>query len=193
MVYDTITQQFFKLNTSTAVLTPFANPTGTPKFHLNNIGKKLIYTEASAGNECVAFLKNNNDDSLFAFVYDLTKSDPAVERFNGLNAPHMLDARLFVGSRKYPHLYYAYDNMIYKLDIPAQTAVPIYTFPAGTEIRAMKMYRNLKTLTDPDNNNLIAVATHENGEGKVYYFPFLQPATSPPTEKYLPVSTRSMK
>lgn len=36
-------------------------------------------------------------------------------------------------------------------------------------IRAMKMYCNLKVSSDPDNNKLIAVATHENDEGKVYY------------------------
>jgi hypothetical protein len=170
VVYDTISQQFFKLNTSTAVLTPFNNPPGSADFYMNKIGKKLIYTEVNTGN-FNAFFKNNNDDSLFAFEYDPMKTNPAIRRFNGLMAPHMTDARFFVSSRRFMHLYYAYDNMIYKLDITAQTAVPVYTFPAGAEIRAMKMYRNLKNSNHPDHNNLIAVATHENGEGKVYYFP----------------------
>jgi hypothetical protein len=67
--------------------------------------------------------------------------------------------------------YYVYNNAIYKLDIQAKTATAIYTFSAGTEITAMKMYRNTKSSTDINNNNLIAVAIYENGGGKVYYFP----------------------
>ncbi|HUP13044.1 MAG TPA: hypothetical protein VM187_12545 [Niastella sp.] len=35
----------------------------------------------------------------------------------------------------------------------------------------MKMYRNWKNSADVNNNNLIAVATYENGGGRVYYFP----------------------
>ncbi len=170
-VYDTVSQQFFKLSTSAVTLTPFGSPPGTPLFHMNNINKKLIYAEQNTNTRYNAFFKNNNDDSLFAFVYDPRLSDPAVSRYDGLDAPGISDARLFVGSRLLPHLYYAYNNSIYKLDIPAKTAAPIYTFPAGTEIRAMKMYRNLKLSSDPDNNKMIAIATHENGEGKVYYFP----------------------
>ena len=171
VVYDTISQQFMKLNIGSVTLTPFSKPTGTPLFYMNSIGKKLLYTEVNTTNQCFAFFKNNNDDSLFAFTYNPTLTDPAVKRYDGLTAPGMINARLFVGSRLLPHLYYASGNSIYKLDIEAKTAVPIYTFPSGTEIRAMKMYRNLKTSTDPNNNKLIAVATHENGQGKIYYFP----------------------
>jgi hypothetical protein len=171
VVYDTISQQFMKLNIGSVTLTPFSKPTGTPLFLMSSIGKKLLYTEVNTTSQCNAFFKNNNDDSLFAFVYNPTLTDPAVKRYDGLTAPGLADARLFVGSRTLPHLYYAYGNSIYKLDIEAKTAAPIYTFPAGTEIRAMKMYRNLKTSTDPNNNKLIAVATHENGQGKIYYFP----------------------
>jgi len=170
-VFDTISQSFLKLNTSAVTLTAFSTPTGTQPFYMNNIGKKLIYTELNTGNQCNAIFKNNTDDSLFVYVYNPTLASPAIGRYDGLNAPDLLNARLFVGSRKLQQLYYAYNNSIYKLDIPARTATPIYTFPAGTGISAMKMYRNLKLSTDPNNNNLIAVATYENGQGKVYYFP----------------------
>ncbi|MBO9201600.1 MULTISPECIES: PKD-like family lipoprotein [Niastella] len=171
-VYDTIGQKFYMLNTASGNLTPITI-TGTPIFNMNNIGKKLLYTEVNtSGGQCNAFFKNNNDDSLFAFVYNYSSSQTTTkERYDGLNAPGLKDARLFVGSRLLQLLYYASGNSIYKLDIPAKTAAPIYTFPAGTEIRAMKMYRNLKNSKDPNHNNLIAVATHENGQGKVYYFP----------------------
>jgi hypothetical protein len=171
-VYDTISQQFLKLDLNAFTLTPYSNPTGTPAFYMNNIGKKLLYAELNTNTQWIAYFKNNNDDSLFAFAFNLSSSTyPAIKRYDGLNAPGMLNARLFVGSRSVTLLYYASGNSIYKLDVEARSAVPIYTFPGGTEIRAMKMYRNLKNSKDPNNNNLIAVATHENGQGKIYYFP----------------------
>jgi hypothetical protein len=172
IVYDTIGQKFQLLNTASGNLTSFGAQSGSLAFNMNNIGKKLLYTELNTTSLCNAFFKNNNNDSLFVFVYNpATPGSLAQTRYDGLNAPGLIDARLFVSSRLLTHLYYVYGNSIYKLDIPARTAAPIYTFPAGTEIRAMKMYRNLKTSTDPNNNRLIAVATHENGQGKVYYFP----------------------
>lgn len=171
IVFDTVTQSFYNLNTYTSSLTPFGTPSGTPLFYMNNIGKKLLYAEANAGAKFYAYFKNNNDDSLFAYGFNPSAANPALDKTEILNAPALINARLFVGSRSLPHLYYVNSNQIYKLDVPAKTAAPIYTFPAGTEIRAMKMYRNLKSSTDPNNNKLIAVATHENGEGKVYYFP----------------------
>jgi hypothetical protein len=171
LLYDTISQSFFRLNLNSMNLVPFTTPTTAQSFYLNNIGKKLLYAEINTGTQYNAIFKNNNNDSLFAYVFNPTSAAPAVNRYDGLNASGLLNAHLFVGSRKLPHLYYIYNNSIYKLDIQAKTAAPIYSFPAGTEITAMKMYRNTKSSTDINNNNLIAVATYENGVGKVYYFP----------------------
>jgi hypothetical protein len=172
MVYDTIGQKFQLLTTMSNNFTSFTAQAGSLAFDMSNIGKKLIYTEQNTTSYCNAFFKNNTNDSLFAFVYNPSMTGSLAQtRYDGLNAPGLANARLFVSSRLLTYLYYVYGNSIYKLDIPAKTAAPIYTFPAGTEIRAMKMYRNLKNSTDPNQNRLIAVATHENGQGKVYYFP----------------------
>lgn len=171
MLYDTISQSFFKLDLNTMNLVPFNTPTTAQSFYLNNIGKKLLYAGINTSTQYNAIFKNNNNDSLFAYVFNPTSATPAVNRYDGLDAPGLLHANLFVGSRKLPHVYYAYNNEIFKLDIQAKTAAPIFSFPAGTEITAMKMYRNFKSSTDINNNNLIAVATYENGNGKVYYFP----------------------
>jgi hypothetical protein len=171
ILYDTITQSFLKLNLSSMSLVPFTTPVTPQSFYLNNIGKKLLYAEVNTGNQYNAIFKNNNNDSLFAYVFNPHLASPAINKYDGLNAPGLLHARLFAGSRKLPHIYYAYNNSIYKLDIPAKMAMPIYTFPAGAEISAMKMYRNMKSSSDINNNNLIAIATNENGAGQVYYFP----------------------
>lgn len=171
MLYDTISQSFFKLDLNTMNLVPFTTPTTAQAFYLNNIGKKLIYAGINTSTQYNAIFKNNNNDSLFAYVFNPTSATPAVNRYDGLDAPGLLKAHLFVGAGKLPHLYYAFNNAIYKLDIQAKIAAPVYSFPAGTEITAMKMYRNFKSSTDVNNNNLIAVATYENGNGNVYYFP----------------------
>jgi hypothetical protein len=152
-------------------LVPFTTPTTPQSFYLNNIGKKLLFAGINTSTQYNAIFKNNNNDSLFAYVFNPTSATPAINRYDGLNAPGLLNAPLFVGSRKLPHVYYAFNNAIYKLDIQAKTAAPIYAFPAGTDITAMKMYRNTKSPTDINNNNLIAIATYENGGGSVYYFP----------------------
>lgn len=171
LLYDTISQSFFKLDLNTMNLVPFTTPTTPQLFYLNNIGKKLLYAGINTTTQYNAIFKNNNNDSLFAYVINPISATPAVNRYDGLDAPGLLNAHLFVGSRKLPHLYYAFNNSIYKLDIQAKTATVIYSFSAGTEITAMKMYRNLKNPADVNNNNLIAVATDSNGEGRVYYFP----------------------
>lgn len=169
--WDTVGRKFLKMDANTVALLPMNTaPTGAI-FDLNNVGKRLIYTEVNTGQQYNAIFKNVNDDSLFAFVFNPALSNHAVSRYDGLTAPGLLTAKLFVMSRSLPHMYYASGNQIYRLDILAKTATSIYTFPAGTEIRAMKMYVNLKNSGDVNNNKLIAVATKEGTEGKVYYFP----------------------
>lgn len=171
VLFDTLARAFSKLNLNTITLIPFAGWDGTSALDMNNVGKRMIYAELNTGNQFNAIFKNLNNDSLFAFVFNPTLAQPGINRYDGLNAPGLLTAKLFVMSRSLPHMYYASGNQIYKLDIPAKTATPVYAFPAGTEIRAMKMYRNQKNGADPANNKLIAVATQESGEGKLYYFP----------------------
>jgi hypothetical protein len=169
--YDTLSRKFLRLDVNSISLQPMTTAPAGSLFDLNNIGKRIIYGEVASGFKATTVFKNVNNDSLFAFVFDPTLANPAISRYDGLVAPGITTAKFFAMSRLLPHLYYASDNQIYKLDIPAKTATPIYTFPAGTEIRAMKMYRNLKSSLDPNHNKMIAVATRESGQGKVYYFP----------------------
>jgi hypothetical protein len=172
VLFDTIARKFFKINMSSVTLIPFAAWDGVSAFDVNNIDKRFIYAEQNTGAQFNAIFKHLNNDSLYAYVINPTLAQPGVNKYEGLTAPGLASAKLFVMSKALPHLYYASGNQVYKLDLPAKTATPIYTFPAGTEIRAMKMYLNRKTSSDANNNKLIGIATWENGtEGKVYYFP----------------------
>ncbi len=171
MWYDTLSQRFYRQDPNNFNLLDFTFDNADP-FNMNNIGKRLLFAEISINNSYYAFFKNNQNDSLFAYNFRATGGRPPVARYDGLDAPGLATASLFVMSKTLPYLYYVSDNSIYRLDILAKTASAIYTFPAGTEVRAMKMYVNRKVSTDPDNNRRIAVATLEGGnQGKVYYFP----------------------
>ena len=168
--YDTVAQRFHRQDVNNFNFLDF-NADAADPFNMNNIGKRLLYAEANTSNTYYAIFKNNNDDSLFAYNFSALTPRPPVAAYKGLTAPGLATAKKFVMSRTLPYLYYANDNQVFKLDILAKAATPIYTFPAGTTISAMKMYRNLKVSSDPNNNRLIAIATQEGSEGKVYYFP----------------------
>ena len=172
MWYDTIGQRFYRQDVGNFTLFGFPYDAADP-FDMNNIGRRLIFTEMNTPNSYYAIFKHNNNDSLYAYNFKTSGSPrPPVAVYAGLDAPGLSTAKKFVISKTLPYLYYINGNSIYKLDILAKSASPIYTFPAGTEVRAMKMYLNRKTSADPNNNKLIAVATLEGGsQGKVYYFP----------------------
>jgi hypothetical protein len=170
--YDTIGQRFYRQDPNNFSLLSFPSDPADP-FDMNNIGRQLLFADMNTASSYYAFLKNNQNDSLYAYNFKTGGTGRApVAVYAGLDAPGLATAKKFVMSKTLPFLYYTNGNSIYKLDIPAKTASPVYTFPAGTEIRAMKMYVNRKTSSDPNNNKLIAVATLEAGsQGKVYYFP----------------------
>lgn len=168
--YDKVKQAFFKYNLTD--LLPFAAPPPTAVFNVNNVGKKMLHAGANTGPFYDCLFKNNNDDSLFVYRVNPGLAQPAVDTayIPNTQAPGLLTATKFVNSRLLPHLYYVSDNILYLLDIPARQARPVYTFPAGAVITSMKMYTNIRTSTDPENNRQVAVATMEGSEGKVYTF-----------------------
>lgn len=161
--YDTISQRFVAQDSYTFDLIPFSNGEATDAFNMNKVNKHLQYAENGPGfDQSYAFFKNNNNDSMFVYTFTNNGpySTPGTAAPIGI-APGIKDAGVFQMSKLLPHLYYVSNNKIYLYDIPAATARIIYTFPAGTVIRSMK--------TSKDNGQLV-VATHENTEGKVYYF-----------------------
>ncbi|GGH56798.1 hypothetical protein HNQ91_000080 [Filimonas zeae] len=170
--YDNLGQRFYKQDESYYDFNDFPAPGSAAVFNPNKIGKKLLFTGATSGSDVYNCLfKNNEDDSLYIYKLELTKTDvgTAIDAL-GIQ-PELANAGSYVMSRKLNFLYYTYGNKVYLLDIPAHTSRVIYTFAPGTEIRAMKLYYNSKLTADPDNYNLIAIATNEGGAGKVYQFP----------------------
>lgn len=169
--FDKLTQRFYKQDAGYFNFGPFAAPGATSAYNLNAINKKILYAAATSGSSVYnSLFVNNNNDSVFNYRMEMTKADPATVVDTLGIIPSLLTAKQFVMSRKLNFVYYTSGNQVYLLDIPARKARVIYTFAAGAEVRAMKLYYNSKTSSDPDNYNVIAIATNEGGEGKVYQF-----------------------
>ncbi len=170
--FDKNSQSFMKYNLTDMV--PYAAQSGTAAFNVNNVGKKLIFSGINTGGNVFSCLfKNNTNDSMFVYQMNPALATPALNAYYmpPTTAPGLLTATKFETSRLLPHMYYVNGNKVYLLDLPAQTSRVVYTFPAGTEVTAMRMYYNSKVTTDVDNNKLLAIATMEGTAGKVYTFP----------------------
>ncbi|WP_316815745.1 PKD-like family lipoprotein [Pedobacter nyackensis] len=168
ILYDTKNQRF--LNHAAAKITTFSSPAGSA-FDLNNVGKQLIYSGVSIGEYYNCIMKNNTDDQYYVYRINTTGAIIAAEKYDIEDAPFLNNANLFTSSGLYLHIYYAVNNKIYLLDIPAKKARLVYTFPTGAEITALELKQAQSILISyPDNNKQLAVATFENNEGKIYKF-----------------------
>jgi hypothetical protein len=58
LLYDTISQSFFKLDLNSMNLVPFTMPTTPQSFYLNSIGKKLMYAGINTNTQYNAIFKN---------------------------------------------------------------------------------------------------------------------------------------
>lgn len=152
-------------------LRTYANPAGSA-FDMNNVGKKLVFGGVGIGDYFNCLFKNNNDDQFYVYRVNSTGAIPAAETFTVDEAPELVNAQFYASSGQFLHLYYALENRIYLLDIPAKKARLVYTLPADEIITAFKLKQAQGLLQFyPDNNRQICVATYNNAEGKVYYFP----------------------
>lgn len=167
--YDDLNQRF--LSHSSATISGFSNPAGSA-WDMNNVGKQLVYAGPGINTFYNCLMKNNYEDKFFVYRVNQGAAVPAAEIYEVLNAPGIATGKFFQSSGLFLHMYYASGNNIYLLDIPAQTARLVYSFPAGAEITAMELKQSPTSLVFPyteDNRQLVA-ATYEGGEGKFYSF-----------------------
>lgn len=163
LLYDTVSQRFMTQDIYSSALLAFDNSPAEAAFNMNKVNKHMQFAENGSDNKAYCLFRNNNNDSLFIYTVnnDGSYSNPgtvsAVE-----NAPGLSTANLLIMSKLLPHLYYTSGNKLYLYDIPAAKARVVYTFAAGTDIRRLKLAPGYRTMV---------IATHESGEGKVYYFP----------------------
>lgn len=142
-------------------------------WNMNNIGRRLLYANMSTGNTgWTALFESLQRDSMFIVRGQAAGSSSYIQTVDTLaSGLPMQTAGRYLAARLVPHIYYAVGNQLYLYDIPAKAARLVYSFPAGTDVRSMKWYNNIKSSSDPDNYRLMMVATQEGAEGKVYLFP----------------------
>ncbi|SHM03674.1 PKD-like family protein [Chitinophaga jiangningensis] len=166
--FDTKYRRF--LSHANGKLTPLISPAGSA-FDLANVGKTLVYAGESNNDFHNCLFKDLTADKFYVYRLNTAATNMAAEKYDVVDAPEIKDARLFASSGIYLQIYYAVGNKVYLLDIPAQKARLVYTFPAGTQITAMRLKMSTSLLISyPDNNRVITFGTLENNEGKVYSF-----------------------
>ena len=167
------------------------HPTTGSGFDLNNIGKNLVYAEnaqqytvANTAHDC--FFRNNAGDStwLIQIPVALTYANTFITGryyLNPANVPGINTASLFacpVTLTMPGKFYYVTNNQINLCNVQTlgtSTNVPGgYTFPAGTVIRAMKVFKAgyVSTAPAPTDGGVLVVATDETASGgghKVYF------------------------
>ena len=165
------------------------NPTTGSGFDLNNIGRNLVYTENAqpliTGNQPVydCFFRNNAGDSTFLYqlpVYLAYSNNFTTGRFflpqsnnPGINSATMFACPTFLTMPG--KFYYVNTNKIYVCSVgnlATSTSAVGYTFPTGTIIKSMKVFKSGYTSAPATDSKVLVVATDETSSGggnKVYF------------------------
>ncbi|MBL1410427.1 PKD-like family lipoprotein [Sphingobacterium faecale] len=167
-LYDTKNKRFLKMVSGR--VTEFSNPTGSA-FDMNNVQRELVYGGVSLGDFYNCLFRDQGTGKYAVYRISVTAAVPAAEKYDVLDAPELENAVFFASSGAYLHMYYAVGRNIYLLDIPAQRARLVYTFPADEMITSLKLKQAQGLLVNyPDNNKTLGVATYGHGQGKFYTF-----------------------
>ncbi len=163
------------------------NPTTGSGFDLNNIGRNLVYAEnsqpVSSSTAYNSFFRNNTGDS--TWLYQLTVALAYNNNFttgryflSTTNVPGINTAALFACPTFLTapgKFYYVNTNNIYictVANLAASTATIGYSFPAGTIIKAMKVFKSGYTTAPATESKVLVVATDETSSGgghRVYF------------------------
>ncbi len=166
------------------------HPTTGSGFDLNNIRRNLVYSENSqplaSGTQPVYsnIFRNNAGDSTFLYqlpVATAYANNFATGRFylSKTNVPGIDSASLFACPTYLTmpgKFYYVRDNNIYTCSVAnlaASTSQVGYSFPAGTIVKTMKVFKSGYTSAPANESRVLVVATDETSSGgghKVYFF-----------------------
>lgn len=163
------------------------HPTTGSGFDLNNIGRNLVYTEnsqpISSSTTYNFFFRNNAGDSTWAYQFNAALGYPnnfttgryflSNTNVPGINTATMFACPTFLAAPG--KFYYVNNNNIYVCTIAslaASTAAIGYTFPAGTIIISMKVFKSGYVSAPATESKVLVVATDETASGgghKVYF------------------------
>ena len=165
------------------------HPTTGSGFDLNNIGRNMVYTENSQplaiGTTPIynSIFRNNAGDSTFLYQFPVA-STYANNFVNGryylsnTNVPGINSANLFACPTFLTmpgKFYYVNGNNIHTCTVgtlATSTSTVGYSFPAGTIVKTMKVFKSGYAAAPATESRVLAVATDETASGgghKVYF------------------------
>jgi hypothetical protein len=163
------------------------HPTTGSGFDLNNIGRNLVYAEnaqpVSSATAYNCFFRNNAGDSTWVYQFaaglaynnNFTTGRYFLSNTNvpGINAATMFACPTYLTAPG--KFYYVNNNNIYictVANLATSTATMGYSFPAGTVIKSMKVFKSGYATAPVTESKVLVVATDETASGgghKVYF------------------------
>lgn len=183
--YDRLNCRFITNISSATVLMPFKNTVkdgSTPAWIPNDLDADLLYMDTRSRIlykevEAYAVLqKRSETKDRIVFSLDLsamtTLFNPIKKGFLVPQGSGMYNATVFGVNMNYAALYYNNGNKLGLFDILTNTQKDIYTFGSGEEITYITNF--VYTGKQTPNLDKIVVATHNNGNYKLYLFDILE-------------------
>lgn len=170
--YDNKHKRFLQTSYNSRVLNTYSSIVDAA-YDLTSVGKTMIVADLGMGNEYYTVMKD--ETGYFYYGYNPSLASPATRQQPMLNSPEIASAAAFAASSSLQHLYYATGNNVYLYDIMANAARLVYSFPAGKQIKDLKMYKSKGwgNFKDPMFNKRLVVATSDGTNGEVYYLDLL--------------------
>jgi len=164
------------------------HPTTGSGFDLNNIGRNLLHAEnsqpMSSSTTYNCFFRNTDGDSTWLYQFNaalaysnnFTTGRYFLSNTNvpGINTAMMFACPTFLTAPG--KFYYVNNNNIYictVANLATSTATIGYSFPTGTVIKAMKVFKSGYAAVPTTESKVLVVATDETSSGgghKVYFF-----------------------
>lgn len=139
------------------------NGSGNDLYNMANVGKTMIAADkgrASSSSTVFYFVMTDNNGRYF---YGLDGDKPSLyQKVENSKCPEFSKATCFATSSVLQHMYYTVDNKIYLYNMVANTAQLLYSFPASTQIKAIKIKRK--------TSKTLAVATWNGSVGQFHTF-----------------------
>lgn len=164
MFYDNLGKKFYSIAYTSRVLVGLPAESGAP-FDMSNVGKTAIAYDRGPSLEHLV-MEDAGGRYLYSVRFTQTDYKAALaQKINNASTPEFDLATSFATSGVLQQMYYAVGNKIYLYTIPSNSAVKIYEFPAGYNIKDLEMYR-----VSPLDSKRLAVAVNNGAEGEVYVF-----------------------
>lgn len=170
ILYDQQNQRFYMTSGGSLDALP-TNASNPSIFDMNDVGLGMKYMgTANVNNTHNAVMYDGAQPYLLQFSSLTTQGNPVITRMKqSMDAPYILDteATNIASSSQSAHIFYGYENRLYRYGINANSTNQFHAFPAGEGIINMKF----RAIDDNGREyGELLVATWDGRESKLYLF-----------------------